>query len=63
VCEEALAILDIGNEVRLKLQKQGVKNASFGKASETYSGNSIRLLSQEARELLKPYLAGLVVIT
>jgi hypothetical protein len=62
VCEEALALLDFGNDKRLKLQKQGVKSFSVSKMSETYSGTTRKLLSEEAREFLKPYLAGSIHI-
>ena len=62
VCEEALALLEFGNNKRLKLQQQGVKSMSLGKMSETYSGEVIKILSQEAKEFLQPYLAGSVEI-
>lgn len=68
-CEEAMALLDIGNSSRLKLIRQGVTSISIGKTSESYNrivshgkGIGQGLLSQEARELLKPYLAGSAVI-
>lgn len=61
-CEEALAILEIGNSKRIKLQQQGVKSMTIDKVSETYKGNPMNLLSQEARELLKPYFIGSCVI-
>ena len=48
---------------RIELQRQGVKSFSLGKLSESYgSGSDVRILSQEARELLMPYLAGSVSI-
>ncbi|MDA8186653.1 MAG: hypothetical protein M0T85_00735 [Dehalococcoidales bacterium] len=63
-CEEALALLERGNSQRRKLQQEGVQSASIGNLSETYTPGAGRgLLSQEARELLKPYLAGAVSIT
>ena len=63
-CEEALALLERGNSQRRKLQQEGVQSASIGSLSETYAPGSGRgLLSQEARELLRPYLAGAVTIT
>jgi len=56
--EEALQ-LAIGEPQRLKLQRQGVKSFSLGSLSESYSGpNRITLISEEARDLLRPYLAG-----
>lgn len=62
VCEEALALLQIGNSKRIDLQKQGVRAFNMGGMSETLSGSTIRLLSQEAKELLLPYIGGGVVI-
>lgn len=63
-CEEALALLERGNSQRRKLQQEGVRSASIGSLSETYAPGSARgLLSQEAKELLRPYLVGAVQIT
>jgi hypothetical protein len=63
-CEEALAILESGNSQRRKLQQEGVQYFSLGNMSETYvAGASRGLLSQEARELLRPWLLGAVMIT
>lgn len=62
VCEEALALLEYGNNKRIKLQRQGVKSFNLGSMSESYSGSTIRLLSQEAKEFLQPYIAGSVEI-
>ena len=63
-CEEALALLERGNSQRRILQQEGVQSASIGNLSETYTPGAGRgLLSQEARELLRPYLAGAVSIT
>lgn len=62
-CEEALALLERGNSQRRKLQQEGVQSASIGGVSETYvPGSGKGLLSMEAQELLKPYLAGAVAI-
>lgn len=62
-CEEALALLDRGNSKRLQLQRQGVKSFSIGDLSETYSSNNGKgLLSEEAKELMSPYLSGAVSI-
>lgn len=63
-CEEALALLVRGNSPRLKLQREGVQSFSVDGLSETYqAGFGKGLLSQEAKELLKPYLAKAVSIT
>ena len=63
-CEEALAILKSGNSQRRKLQQEGVQSFTLGNMSETYvAGASRGLLSQEARELLRPWLLGAVMIT
>lgn len=61
-CEEALALLE-GIPKRLKLQHQGVKSIRVGSLSEEYSGKKVKLLSEEALDLLKPYLIGSVRIT
>ncbi|TCS80374.1 DnaT-like ssDNA-binding protein [Tepidibacillus fermentans] len=60
-CEEALAVLKYGNSARTKAQEQNVVRVSFGDVSEEYRA-SLKLLSKEALELLKPYLAGAVAI-
>lgn len=63
-CEEALARLDREGTSRLKLQRDGVESTSIGALSETYQKGAGRgLLSQDARELLRSYLAGAVAIT
>lgn len=62
-CEEALALLERGNSQRRKLQQDGVQSVNIGDVSETYRPGSGRgLISQEAKELLKPYLVGAVLI-
>ena len=62
-CEEALAILERGNSQRRRLQQEGVQSFSLGNMSETYVAGAGRgLLSQEAKELLKPWLLGGVMI-
>lgn len=62
-CEEALALLERGNSQRRKLQAEGVVSMSIGGLSETYAVGSGRgLLSQEAKELLRPWLLGAVNI-
>jgi hypothetical protein len=62
-CEEALAILESGNSQRRKLQREGVQSFMLGNMSETYApGTGRGLLSQEAKELLKPWLLGAVMI-
>ncbi len=63
-CEEALAILESGNSQRRKLQQEGVQSITLGSMSETYiAGAGKGLLSQEAKELLRPWLIGAVMIT
>jgi hypothetical protein len=63
-CEEALAILERGNSQRKKLQQEGVQSFSLGNMSETFvAGAGKGLLSQEAKELLQPWLIGAVNIT
>lgn len=63
-CEEALALLDRGNSQRRKLQQEGVTGFGLSKISEQFApGAGKGLVSQEARELLIPYLAGCVHIT
>lgn len=63
-CEEALAILESGNSQRRKLQQEGVQSFSLGNMSETFvAGAGKGLLSQEAKELLRPWLLGGVFIT
>jgi len=63
-CEEALAILESGNSQRRRLQQEGVQSFSLGNMSETYVAGAGRgLLSQEAKELLRPWLLGSVFIT
>jgi hypothetical protein len=55
--EEALALV-VGVPNRIKLQRQGVKSFSLGSLSETYGSKpALRLLSHQARELLRPYMA------
>jgi hypothetical protein len=62
-CEEALALLERGNSQRRKLQQEGVRSFTLGSMSETYAPGAGRgLLSQEANELLKPWLLGAVGI-
>lgn len=62
-CEEALAILKYGNSARTKAQEQNVVSVKMGDVSETYEkGRLGRLFSQEAYELLKPYVVGAVAI-
>ena len=63
-CEEALAILESGNSQRRKLQQEGVQSFSLGNMSETYAAGAGKgLLSQEAKELLRPWLLGAVNVT
>jgi len=63
-CEEALALIESGNSQRRKLQQEGVQSFTAGNISETYMpGAGKGLLSQEAKELLRPWLIGAVMIT
>jgi hypothetical protein len=63
-CEEALALLERGNSQRRRLQQEGVQSFSLGNMSETYVAGAGRgLLSQEAKDLLRPWLLGGVFIT
>jgi hypothetical protein len=62
-CEEALTILERGNSQRRKLQQEGVQSFSIGNLSETFAAGAGKgLLSQEAKELLRPWLIGAVMI-
>ena len=62
-CEVALALIERGNSQRRKLQQEGVQSFSLGNMSETYAPGAGRgLLSQEAKELLRPWLLGAVMI-
>jgi hypothetical protein len=63
-CEIALALLERGNSQRHKLQQEGVQSFTLGNMSETYAPGAGRgLLSQEAKELLRPWLLGSVNIS
>lgn len=63
-CEEALAMLESGNSQRRKLQQEGVQSFTLGNMSESYAAGAGKgLLSQEAKELLRPWLIGAVNIT
>jgi hypothetical protein len=58
-CEEALTMLERGNSQRRKLQQEGVQSFTLGNMSEAYAPGARRgLLSQEAKELLRPWLLG-----
>ena len=63
-CEIALALLERGNSQRHKLQQEGVQSFTLGNMSETYAPGAGRgLLSQEAKELLRPWLLfGVIII-
>ena len=62
-CEEALAILESGNSQRRKLQQEGVQSFSLGNMSETFAAGAGKgLLSQEAKEFLRPWLLKAVNI-
>ena len=63
-CEIALALLERGNSQRRRLQQEGVQSFSLGNMSETFAAGAGRgMLSQEAKELLRPWLIGAVMIT
>ena len=62
VCEEALALLKHGDSERIRLQEQGVTSASRGDLHETYAPRR-GLISPQARELLRPWLLGVVSLT
>ena len=62
-CEIALALLERGNSQRRKLQQEGVQSFTLGNMSETFAAGAGKgLLSQEAKELLRPWLLGSVNI-
>lgn len=62
-CEEALALIERGNSQRRRLQEEGVQAFSLGNMSESYMpGAGKGLLSVMAKELLRPWLAGSVMI-
>ena len=60
-CEIAISNAT-GTSVRVTLQRQGVKSFSIGNLSESLTG-AANALPYEAKELMKPYLAGSVRIT
>lgn len=63
-CEIALALLERGNSQRRSLQQEGVQSFTLGNMSETYMVGAGRgVISQEARELLRPWILGGVLIT
>ena len=62
VCEEAIALLK-GIPKRVELQAQGVQSFTIGNLSETYTGRTEKLLSPDARELMRPYVVRGVLIT
>ncbi len=62
-CEVVLALLERSNSQRRKLQQEGVQSFTLGNMSETYAaGAGGGLISQEAKELLRPWLLGAVNI-
>jgi hypothetical protein len=63
-CEVALALLERSNSQRRKLQQEGVQSFTLGNMSEAYApGAGKGVLSQEAKELLRPWLLGAVNVT
>ncbi len=61
VCEEALALLK-GIPKRIELQQQGVKQAQVGNITEVYTNEKFKLLSADARDLMRPYIVRSVRI-
>ena len=63
-CEEALALLqNTEGAKRRELQRQGVTSFTIGKLSESFGGNkAISLLSDKAKQLLRPWILGKVRI-
>lgn len=63
-CEEAIALLEVGDSYRYKLQKQGVKQMQIGGPSGTQEQFSRvgakRLISDEAKFLLAAWILGAV---
>jgi hypothetical protein len=59
-CEVALTLLEQGGDnKRRRLQQEGVQSFTLGSMSETYVPGAGRgLISQEAKELLRPWLLG-----
>ena len=54
-CEIAYQLLQ-GTPKRVELQRQGVKSIGLGKLSESYKGGQNTIVSEEAKELLQPYI-------
>ena len=57
---EADAQLGGADSERLRLQAQGVKSIGIGSLSETYTGSNRGLLSPDAQNLMRDYIAGRV---
>ena len=63
ICEQALYLLDVVGNQRHKLISQGVTSFSVEGLSEHYDlAKSNEIICKEAKELIKPYLIGSVVI-
>lgn len=63
ICEQALYLLDVMDNQRHKLISQGVTSFSVEGLSEHYDlVKSSEIICKEAKELIKPYLIGGVVI-
>ena len=63
VCEQALYLLDTMSSQRHKLISQGFTSFSVEGLSEHYDLNKTNeIICKEAKELIKPYLIGGVVI-
>ena len=63
ICEQALYLLDVMDNQRQKLISQGVTSFSVEGLSEHYDlAKSNEIICKEAKEFIKPYLIGGVVI-
>ena len=63
ICEQALYLLDVMDNQRHKLISQGVTSFSVEGLSEHYDlTKSNEIICKEAKEFIKPYLIGGVVI-
>ena len=62
-CEEALALFAHANDTRLELARLGMSSATIDGVSEAYRDSMGKgLISQVAKELLRPWLADVVDI-
>jgi len=62
-CDEAFALLDVGDSERSNLQAQGVTQITLGRLTEVYgSSRTGGLVSRDAYTRLLPWIAGAVRI-